>query len=229
MTQQINVVMAQINFVVGDIEGNTNAIIQYANNAASDYAGHIIVFPELALTGYPPEDLLLRPSLEIRVNKAIAKIKSAQLPIVCVIGYPQHEHGKLYNSLMVLQGDQLLANYQKQCLPNYQVFDERRYFEKGSYACVVPLFGVNIAFTICEDMWEPEPVAQARAAKADLMININASPFHMGKQTLRQNLLFKRSDEGGFPIVYVNLIGGKTNSSSMAVPWWSSPTANFNI
>jgi NAD+ synthase (glutamine-hydrolysing) len=209
MTQQINVVMAQINFVVGDIEGNTNAIIQYANNAASDYAGHIIVFPELALTGYPPEDLLLRPSLEIRVNKAIAKIKSAQLPIVCVIGYPQHEHGKLYNSLMVLQGDKLLANYQKQCLPNYQVFDERRYFEKGSYACVVPLFGVNIAFTICEDMWEPEPVAQARAAKADLMININASPFHMGKQTLRQNLLFKRSDEGGFPIVYVNLIGGQ--------------------
>jgi NAD+ synthase (glutamine-hydrolysing) len=209
MTQQINVVMAQINLKVGDIEGNTNAIIRYAEDAIADHKGHIIVFPELALTGYPPEDLLLRPSLDIRVSKAIDKIKSARLPIVLVVGYPQHQQGKLYNSLMVVEGGKELATYQKQCLPNYQVFDEQRYFTKGGSACVLALFGIKLAFTICEDMWEAEPVAQAKAEAADLMININASPFHMGKQNERQNLLFKRSEEGGFPIVYVNLVGGQ--------------------
>lgn len=209
MTQQIKVVMAQINFVVGDIEGNTNEMIRYAQEAIAEHKGDMIVFPELCLTGYPPEDLLLRPSLQLRVSKAIAKMKSAQLPIICVIGYPQHQDGKLFNSLMVLNGDRELGVYQKQCLPNYQVFDERRYFKKGNSPCVLPLFGINVAFTICEDMWEPEPVAQAKAAEADLMININASPFHIGKQNERRDLLFKRSDEGGFPIVYVNLIGGQ--------------------
>jgi NAD+ synthase (glutamine-hydrolysing) len=209
MTQTINVVMAQINLRVGDIEGNTNAIISYAKDAIANHKGHIIVFPELALTGYPPEDLLLRPSLELRVNKALEKIKSAQLLIVCVVGFPQHLQGKLYNSLLVIEDGKELGVYQKQCLPNYQVFDERRYFARGDSACVLSLFGIRVAFTICEDMWETEPVAQAKAEAADLMININASPFHMGKQNERLDLLFKRSEEGGFPIVYVNLIGGQ--------------------
>jgi NAD+ synthase (glutamine-hydrolysing) len=209
MTQKINLVMAQINFLVGDIEGNSNAIIRYAQEAITQNQGDIIVFPELSLTGYPPEDLLLRPSLEIRVTKALAKIKAAQLSIVCVIGYPEHHQGKLYNSLVVLDGSKELGRYRKQCLPNYQVFDERRYFEKGDGPCVLVLFGIKVAFTICEDMWEQEPVAQAKAAAADLMININASPFHMGKQDQRQELLFKRSTQGGFPIVYVNLVGGQ--------------------
>lgn len=221
MTQQINLVMAQINFVVGDIEGNTTAIIHAAEKAVTEHGAAIIVFPELALTGYPPEDLLLRPSLAIRVSKALDRIKLARLPIIMVIGFPEHRQDKLFNSLIVLEGDQVHGIYQKQHLPNYQVFDERRYFEMGHSCCVLKLFGIDVAFTICEDMWEAEPVAQAKSAGAELMININASPFHIGKQAEREKLLANRSDEGGFPIVYVNLVGGQDelvfDGRSMAV------------
>ena len=221
MEQQINVVMAQLNFLVGDIDFNTSLIIERAKQAIQEYSADVVVFPELALTGYPPEDLLLRASLSIRIEKALQRIRDEKLSAHLVIGYPEREATKLYNSLAIVGYGESLANYRKQHLPNYQVFDEQRYFEKGSEACVLEIGGQKVAFTICEDMWEHEPVLQARAAGAQLMININASPFHMNKLSDRQELLRARSTEGGFPIIYVNMVGGQDelvfDGGSMAV------------
>ncbi|MEX0962632.1 MAG: NAD+ synthase [Pseudohongiellaceae bacterium] len=221
MGQQINVVMAQLNLSVGDIDANTSLIIENAKKAIEEYSADLIVFPELALTGYPPEDLLFRPSLSIRIAKALQRIRDEKLAANLVIGYPERADGKLYNSLAIVGGGELLANYRKQFLPNYQVFDERRYFDSGSEPCLLDILGMKVAFTICEDMWEKEPVQQARAAGAQLMININASPFHRNKLLERQALLAQRAGQGGFPIIYVNMVGGQDelvfDGGSMAV------------
>jgi len=163
----------------------------------------------LTLTAYPPEDLLLRPSLKLRIDRAIDAILQADLPIHIVLGFPESIDGKLFNALTVLEGGSRLATYHKQCLPNYQVFDERRYFHAGDKPCVLQIAGIRLGFTICEDMWEQDPFKQAGDAGADLMININASPYHIHKLEQRQALLKQRSIEGGFPIIYVNLVGGQ--------------------
>jgi NAD+ synthase (glutamine-hydrolysing) len=209
MKQQINVVMAQLNFLVGDIDFNASLIIEKAKEAIQVNSADIIAYPELALTGYPPEDLLFRPSLSVRIGKALQRIRDENLAAHLVIGYPERVGDKLFNSLMVIKHGKQVANYRKQHLPNYQVFDEQRYFNRGTDACLLEIAGQKVAFTICEDMWEPEPVMQARAAGAHLMININASPYHVNKLSERQTLLRKRSIEGGFPIIYVNMVGGQ--------------------
>ena len=209
MARQLRVVMAQLNLMVGDIEGNTSLVLKNAQRAISEFAADLIVFPELTLTAYPPEDLLLRPSLKLRIDRAIDAILQADLPIHIVLGFPESIDGKLFNALTVLEGGSRLATYHKQCLPNYQVFDERRYFHAGDKPCVLQIAGIRLGFTICEDMWEQDPFKQAGDAGADLMININASPYHIHKLEQRQALLKQRSIEGGFPIIYVNLVGGQ--------------------
>ena len=201
--------MAQQNLLVGDIDGNTDQVIESCRQAILQHQADIVVFPELTLTGYPPEDLLLRPSMQLRVNKALERVMAARLDICCVIGHPFVADSLLYNSLTVICKGQILARYHKQCLPNYQVFDERRYFTPGSESCLLELKGQKTAFTICEDLWQSGPVIQARNAGARLLVNINASPFHIGKQQERKSLLQRRSEEGDFPIVYVNLVGGQ--------------------
>ncbi len=201
--------MAQLNLLVGDIDGNTKRIIGAAKRAAVDFAADVVVFPELALTGYPPEDLLLRPSLKLRVEKALQHILQESIDPILVIGFPESTGGAIYNSLLVAQEGEIVAEYRKQYLPNYQVFDERRYFAAGDRACTLDLKGTRIAFTICEDLWEDEPARQAKNAGAQMLVNINASPFHTAKLEERQDLVCKRSTEEGFPVVYVNLLGGQ--------------------
>lgn len=209
MVREIKAVLAQQNFVVGDIEGNTQKVIEISNLSVEQHHADVVVFPELTLTGYPPEDLLLRPSLSIRIEKALQRLLAANIPAYCVVGYPEKTKDKLFNSLAVIFQGQMVANYRKQCLPNYQVFDEHRYFDAGESPTVIDICGVPTAFTVCEDMWELGPVQQAKAAGAKLMININASPFHIGKQKQREELLAARCIQGGFPIVYTNLVGGQ--------------------
>jgi len=205
---QLQVVLAQMNTLVGDIPGNTQKVIDAARVAAEQDAD-MILFPELTLTGYPPEDLLLRPSLAVRIERALDELQRTNLPVAMVVGYPRVVGGKLFNMAGVIQDGKLIAEYAKQCLPNFQVFDEKRYFMAGHEACVFSIKGVPIALSICEDIWHPEPMAQAKAAGARLMLNLNASPYHQGKQQEREGVIAKRAREGNMPVVYVNLVGGQ--------------------
>lgn len=212
---------AQINLLVGDIPGNTQKVLDIARQAMSEQKLHALVFPELTLTGYPPEDLLLRPSLQLRVERALEALKEANLPLALVVGYPKVVAGRVFNMAGVIEQGELKVEYAKQSLPNYQVFDEVRYFVPGDAPCVFDLNGTPTALTICEDIWQSEPMLQARDAGARLMLNLNASPFHQGKAQEREQLLARRAGEGGMPIVYTNLVGGQDelvfDGGSMAV------------
>lgn len=201
--------MAQLNFVVGAIDDNTTLLIDSARRAIAESNAQFVIFPELTLTSYPPEDLLLRPSLAPRMKVAMDRILAAKLPTTLVFGYPESSDGKLYNSLAVVDQGKLLATYRKQCLPNYQVFDERRYFQAGNQPCVLEIHGLRLGFTICEDLWEEMPTQQFEHQSLDLLLNINASPFHCGKACERRQLLKRRAQAIGAPIAYVNLVGGQ--------------------
>lgn len=209
MADSLKLVLAQLNLCVGDVRGNVARIISSAARARDELGAQLVIFPELALTGYPPEDLLLRSDLQARVAWGMEELQRALSGIDVVVGYPHSESGKLYNAAAVIRNGSIVARYFKQHLPNYGVFDEKRYFEPGNAACVVEVGGVPLAITICEDLWLPQPMQQARAAGARLLININASPFHAGKGGERETLLRQRAQEGEMPIVYVNLLGGQ--------------------
>ncbi len=209
MKPGLRIVMAQLDFLVGDIPGNTAKVIAAANDARDRLQADLIVFPELTLTGYPPEDLLLRPSLQLRVSKALQQVQEEVRGIGVMLGYPWREPEGLYNMAAYIEEGQIQGIYRKQSLPNYQVFDEKRYFVPGHLPCVVEIKGRPVAITICEDMWQPQPVMQAREAGAELIINLNASPFHIGKWEERRKLLAERARQAGCPIVYTNLVGGQ--------------------
>lgn len=208
-TEKIVCVLAQRNYLVGAIEENARGIIADAISARDEYGAAMIVYPELALTGYPPEDLLLRADLRQRVTDAVELIKQSVQGIVMVIGLPWHEGGMLYNSAMLLHDGAILGIYHKQSLPNYSVFDEKRYFSPGTQPCVVKLFGMDVGITVCEDIWQAGAVTQAAAAGAGLIINLNASPFHCEKQAERYAAIRQRIDESGVAVIYCNLVGGQ--------------------
>jgi NAD+ synthase (glutamine-hydrolysing) len=205
----LNIALAQINSLVGDLVGNTEIVINTARRAIEQCQADVIIFPELTLTGYPPEDLLLRPSLDRRVERALAALRAENFPAHLVIGYPRRIDGKLYNLAGVIHEGRLILEYAKQCLPNYQVFDEKRYFVPGSEAGVFEVKGAKIGLTVCEDMWDGAPVAQAAKAGVDLLVNISASPFHMGKQHAREALIQGHSQALGKPLIFVNWAGGQ--------------------
>ncbi len=206
---KLNIVLAQINFLVGDIVGNTATVITTVERAQAEFQADVVVFPELTLTGYPPEDLLLRPSLEKRISTALAQLCAQNFAAHVVIGYPLRRDGKLYNMAGVIHQGKIVCEYAKQCLPNYQVFDEKRYFSEGSGPASFEVQGAKVGLTICEDLWDGSPVRQAKAADVDLLLNLNASPFHLHKQARREALLQERGRELGAPIVFVNWVGGQ--------------------
>jgi NAD+ synthase (glutamine-hydrolysing) len=204
--------IAQLNLMVGDVAGNAGRVIAAAAEARAAGAD-LVVFPELTLTGYPPEDLLLRPELQHRVAAALEGIRretAVSAPgLALVLGYPCSAVGGLYNVAGVIRDGSVVAQYAKQELPNYSVFDEKRYFHPGGAATLFEHRGLRFALSVCEDIWQEGPSAQAAAAGAQVLININASPFHAGKAAEREALLARRATEHGFPILYVNLVGGQ--------------------
>lgn len=205
----IKVVMAQVNPLVGDIEGNVQLITRYVLSAQETYQADVVVFPELTLCGYPPEDLLLRHSMQARIDVALQTLAQQPFTATVVVGYPKAEGQNRYNMAGVLQNKQWITEYAKQVLPNYQVFDEKRYFVAGDSPCIFDLNGVPTALSICEDIWHPEPTAQAAKAGAKLLLNLNASPFHRQKQRQRMALLAERARDNDMAIVYVNQVGGQ--------------------
>ncbi|WP_044872165.1 NAD+ synthase [Pseudomonas sp. LFM046] len=209
MRQSLRIVMAQLNFRVGDVQGNVERIVEAANSARESWEADAIVFPELSLCGYPPEDLLLRSSMQRRIEQGLQRLRDDVRGIYLVVGYPWLEDELRYNACAVIADGQLLATYYKQRLPNYRGFDEKRYFEPGQQPCVVDIKGVPVALSICEDIGFPEPMAQARAAGAQLMLSLNASPFHLDRQIEREELLAERVAEGEMPVIYVNQVGGQ--------------------
>jgi len=209
MASGIKVVMAQINVTVGDIPGNTERVLEAAREAVDRHEADLIVFPELAITGYPPEDLLLRPSIVPRVEEALNRLRSDAPPATLVLGSPWSVEGGLYNAAVVIQPGTEYPPACKQHLPNYHVFDEARYFQSGQGTAIFELHGIRTAITVCEDLWYEGPIADAAASGAQLLININASPYHLEKLEDREALLEERSREHGLPIVYVNLVGGQ--------------------
>jgi len=205
----VRIALAQSNMLVGDIAGNAGRVIAAAEEARDRLGADAIAFPELTLAGYPPEDLLLREGLHLRVLEALERIKREVRGIHLILGYPHQASGGLYNAAAVIRDGSTLGIYHKQHLPNYSVFDEMRYFTPGDAPCVVEIEGVPVAVTLCEDVWHPGPAAQAAAAGARLLLNLNASPFHLSKGHEREAEVRKRVDECGVPVVYVNLVGGQ--------------------
>lgn len=206
---QLRIVMAQLNLLVGDVEGNVQKVIGASQQARDELQAHAIVFPELTLTAYPPEDLLLRPGLHVLVQRGLARLKQQIKGIVAIVGYPQQQENHLYNAAAVIQKGEIVAVYRKQHLPNYNVFDEKRYFTQGEKPCIVRINDVPIGITLCEDVWYPGPVMQAVDAGARIILNMNASPFHMAKRHEREAVVQARTAESAVPLVYVNLVGGQ--------------------
>ncbi len=205
----LNISLAQINFLVGDVEGNAQLIIDAAIQARDENSSDIVVFTELSITGYPLEDLLFRTSLVMRVRSAINKIKYEVKNIYILLGAPTQEGKQLFNSALLIHDSEIIATYHKQQLPNYEVFDEKRYFRQGNKACVVNVKDVRVGITICEDIWFAEPIKKCKGAGAELVININASPYQFHKTQQRIKILQQRIAEQKVPIVYVNQIGGQ--------------------
>ncbi|MFP6780398.1 MAG: NAD+ synthase, partial [Gammaproteobacteria bacterium] len=209
MSKRLRLGLAQLNFCVGDIDGNTQKIVDVITDARDKLAFDLLAFPELAITGYPPEDLLFRPGLHRRVEHAIERIRDATRGITVVVGHPEHQQDKLFNSCSVLSDQNLIACYRKRELPNYAVFDEKRYFSPGTETCVVNIDGFKISISICEDIWEPNTAVGARSAGADFILNINASPYRIEKRTARLSALRSAVAASKLPIAYVNLVGGQ--------------------
>ena len=205
----LRIVIAQLDFLVGDIQGNTEKIIAAVLEARDRLQADLIVFPELTVTGYPPEDLLLRPGFVSQVEPALQRLRAGIQGIVAVVGYPAVTPEGLRNAAAAIGDGAIHAIYHKQLLPNYSVFDEKRYFVAGAEPGVVTIKGIRVGITLCEDIWQPGPARQAADAGAQLLLNLNASPFHAGKGQLRLEILRQRVTECGLPIAYVNLVGGQ--------------------
>ena len=201
------VTLAQVNLTVGAIHKNTQRVLDIINAQADS---DLIVFPELTLTGYPPEDMLLRPDLYTQVHEALAQIAAAAQHSAVLIGYPERtDDGQLYNSLAVLYQGQHIANYRKQRLPQYGVFDEQRYFTSAETTGYFEFRGQRIGLLMCEDIWHSEPLAQLLAAQVDWVAVINASPFERNKRQQRFAMLSQRSVEARLPLLYLNMVGGQ--------------------
>ena len=209
MSATLRIVMAQLDLLVGDVPGNVDKVMAAALRARDELHAQLVVFPELTLTGYPPEDLLFHSGLRRKVAAGVQKLARELRGIDAVVGYPLYEDGHIYNVSGVIGGGTVRAQYRKSQLPNYSVFDEKRYFTPGEDAALVVVAGVPLGLNICEDIWHAEPASQAAAAGAQLILVPNASPFEIGKQRQREEELRRRVTDTRLPFVYVNLVGGQ--------------------
>ena len=229
----MKIAIAQINATVGDLTGNVSRIVEFAARAQGEGAA-LMVTPELALCGYPPEDLLLREDFLAACDQALLDLAARAGNVTLVVGHPRVSEGKRYNSAAVIRDGRIVGVYDKQRLPNYTVFDEERYFEPGGKPCVFGIDGVSFGVNICEDTWGAQGPATARArggervginicadswsatapraareAGANVLLVLNASPYHMDKQQVRHDIMRERVAETGMALVYANLVGGQ--------------------
>ena len=204
----MQIAIAQLNQVLGDLSGNSAAIL--ASVAEAERAGaRFVVTPELSLCGYPPEDLVLRPAFLDACARELKALAGAVGRTPVAVGFPERDGGVRYNSLALLAQGRVEAVYRKQMLPNYRVFDEERYFEPGTAPCIVDIDGVAVGFIICEDVWFPGPARQAKEAGAQVIVVPNGSPYHTSQQEARREQVGARARETALPFVYANRVGGQ--------------------
>ena len=203
----LKIAIAQINCTVGDLAGNADRILA-ACARATELGADVVVTPELALCGYPPEDLLLRPDFYRACGRELDRL-AREAPLPLIVGHPEERAGRRHNAASLLRDGRIAATYRKRRLPNYEVFDEERYFVADVDPCVVELKGVKIGINICADVWEAPAATAARQAGAELLLALNASPFHMNKQQHRYDVLKSRVADTGMPVVYANMVGGQ--------------------
>ena len=209
MNKKITIALAQIDLIVGDITGNTTRILDCCEQVRVESQADLIVFPELSISGYPPEDLLLHSGLKRRVAEAIELIRKQVSGIAVLIGFPEYSGNVIYNSCVVFENTEEIIRYRKHVLPNYSVFDEKRYFEPGKETAVFKLKDTKIGINICEDIWYPSPAKKCKEAGAELIIVINGSPYEKGGQLKRETIVTERISEIMLPIVYLNMVGGQ--------------------
>jgi len=207
-TGVLKIAVAQVNCIVGDIAGNAS-LLRNAALAARAAGADILVAPELALCGYPPEDLLTREDFYRACENALIGLARDTQGIDVLVGHPELAVTGCHNAASLLRNGKVLHTYHKWRLPNYEVFDEVRYFKAGEDACVFDVKGVRVGVNICADVWEQGPAEAAAAAGAELLLVLNASPYHMNKQQQRYEVLRERIADGGMAVVYCNLVGGQ--------------------
>ncbi len=206
---QLRLALAQLNATVGDLAGNA-VRIREAILQAEAWQADLVVCPELALTGYPPEDVLLKPAFIQEQLQRLAALAPAAEVVAALVGYVDRDReGRLYNAAALLAHGRHVATYHKQCLPNYGVFDERRYFTPGNRPLLVQWAGRRFGVTICEDLWDGHPARAIARAGGELLINLSASPYHAGKRHERHALFARRARAHGLAIAYCNLVGGQ--------------------
>jgi NAD+ synthase (glutamine-hydrolysing) len=206
---RLKIALAQVDLLVGDVRGNLERVIAEARRARNELQADLVLFPELTLSGYPPEDLLFHRGMRLQIGRALTELTQAVPEIGVMVGYPEYDQGQIYNAACLIRGGRVLARHRKACLPNYKVFDEKRYFTAGTESTVVDYDGYRLGLLICEDAWEAHPAAGAKALGAEALLIINASPYEIHKQRDREQVIGQRVRETGIPAAYVNLLGGQ--------------------
>jgi NAD+ synthase (glutamine-hydrolysing) len=208
-TNKLRIALGQLNLLVGDVAGNAKAIVAAAERACSELNTDLLVLPELTLSGYPPEDLLFHRGFRVAIENGMATLKTARASCGFLVGFPEYAGEQLFNSAALIEAGQIRATHRKSCLPNYKVFDEKRYFQAGGQPTVVDFRGFRIGILVCEDIWEPEPAQLAKSAGAEMFVVLNASPYEIHKQRNREDIVGRCVKELGLPVVYVNMLGGQ--------------------
>jgi NAD+ synthase (glutamine-hydrolysing) len=209
MSDTLSIALAQINLLVGDVQGNAARMIASARSARADFGADLVLFPELALSGYPPEDLLFHRGFRRQIEAGLARVRAQAGEAAVMLGFPEYTSAAIYNSAALITGAEIAAIHRKSELPNYKVFDEKRYFRPGAQPTVAELRGFRVGLLVCEDIWERDAAQLARSAGAELLAVINASPYEIHKQREREDIARARAMDVGLPLVYVNLIGGQ--------------------
>ena len=209
MSESLRIALAQLDLLVGDVQGNLARVVEVARTARQSRGADLTLFPELTLSGYPPEDLLFHRGFRKQIEAALEQVRR-EVPSGClVVGYPEYTRFGIYNSAAWIAEGLIGAVHRKAELPNYKVFDEKRYFHAGAQPTVVQCKGFRLGLLICEDIWEPKPAQLARAEGAELLLVVNASPYERHRQREREAVVRTRIADVGLPVVYVNMVGGQ--------------------
>jgi NAD+ synthase (glutamine-hydrolysing) len=209
MKESLQIALAQLNLLVGDVRGNAAKVIAAAQRARDDLGADLVLFPELTLSGYPPEDLLLHRGFRRQIEEGLAQVRSEVTDVALMVGFPEYTRAGIYNSAALIAGGEIAAIHRKAELPNYKVFDEKRYFQAGAQPTVFACRGFRVGLLVCEDIWEPHAAQLTRGVGAQLLVVINASPYEIHKQREREDIARRRTRELRVPLAYVNLVGGQ--------------------